>query len=593
MMYSIDSKDSLNDLLQCIRDKSFVVTSFLEDKLIGKLNGQETQFIITPEFIPEIPLKSTWNYKQDQKTGYWCIPAEVTPKYDKLVYGKDCTENIVSVEVKDGQLIKFIEKNGVVSEQREEYRYWMITENLLNKSKQTRLAGEQAFKWMVEYPTFEQWREAKSKLYGREEFYCVNNLKEQAMIRNGITYFKGMKPADISVLSYDIEGAGLTKDKKSNVYCITNTFRKNDVYIRRHFYLDDYDDNTQAMINDWCAWVREINPSVVLGHNVYGYDFSYLEYVSKTGLPLGRDGSDVVFGKKPRQKRKDGSQSYDYIEASIFGREIVDTMFLAITYDIARKYESYGLKSIIRQEGLEKPDRTFVDASKIKEYYENRHTNPGMWDKVKQYAAEDSDDALKLYDLMIPSFFYFTQHVSKPYQEMILSATGSQINNMMVRSYLQDGGTVAKADAAEPFAGALSYGIPGVYRNVVKYDIASLYPSIMRHYKIYSKQKDPQAHLLHILETFTIDRLKYKKLAKDTGDRSYDDLQGSKKVGINSMYGFLGASGLNYNYIQGASDTTMYGRETLKHAIIFCTSKSYQDWKPVEEETDTAEDVEN
>ncbi len=577
MMYSIDSKDSLNDLLQCINDGSFTFKQWNDNTLIGQLNNAEVAFVVKAEYKTALPYVT----------------------YDKLVYGKDCTENIVSVEVKDGQLIKFIEKNGVVTEQREEYRYWMITENLLNKSKQTRLAGEQAFKWMVEYPTFEQWREAKSKLYGREEFYCVNNLKEQAMIRNGITYFKGMKPADISVLSYDIEGAGLTKDKKSNVFCITNTFRKNGTYIPRHFYLDDYDDNTQAMINDWCAWVREINPSVVLGHNVYGYDFSYLEFVSKTGLPLGRDGSDVVFGKKPRQKRKDGSQSYDYIEASIFGREIVDTMFLAITYDIARKYESYGLKNIIRQEGLEKPDRTFVDASRIREYYDDRHSNPGMWDRVKQYAAEDSDDALKLYDLMIPAFFYFTQHISKPYQEMILSATGSQINNFLVRAYLQDGRSVAKAEQiTEGIQGGISFAVPGVYKGLFKVDLKSCYPSQVLRFKLYDPVKDPEAYFYKMVEYFANKRFEYKKNFQATGDHYWKEMDGVSKIFINSAYGVCTTNGLNYNCKWIGAKITEESRKVIDMALVWASGKDSNYWfdefhkktgKKIEEENDTEE----
>lgn len=560
-VYNIDTKDALQDLLACFQDGSFSVSSFNAQEVAGTLNGEPVKFIVEKQFLPLLPVKD---------------------KYDHLIYGKDQTENIVSVEVVENTLIKFIEKNGVVSTTEEPYKPWLITAGLLNKNKQTKLVGSQYYNYIAEFASYEEWKTAKSNLYGKRDFYVVNNLKEQAMLRNGVTYFKGMKLQDVSVLSFDIEAAGLKKDAKSKVFCITNVFRNSHGEIRKHFYLDEHDGNEQEMLSHWANWVRTMDPSVILGHNIYSYDLPYLDHCSGNNLFLGRDGSKVSFSSKARQKRKDGTQSYDYFEAKIFGREIIDTMFLAITYDVGRKYESYALKSIVKQEGLEKQGRTFIDASQISKYYEERHTKPEMWEKVKQYAAEDADDALKLYDLMMPAFFYMTQNISKPFQEMLLSATGSQINNMMVRSYLQEGHSIAKACEKVPFEGAISYGKPGIYRNCVKYDISSLYPSIMRQYKVYNKEKDPKGNFLNFLETFTVDRLKYKKLAKETGDRSYDDLQGAKKILINSLYGFMGATGLNYNYPDGASEVTRHGREILKKAIEFSTSKPYELWNPVE-----------
>ena len=567
MIYSIDNTSSLQDLLQCMTDKSFVVSSFTEGKLLGKLNGQETQFVVAPEFIKDIPVS----------------------KYDKLIYGKDQTENIVSVEIKDNQLIKFIEVNGVVTTVVEPYKFWLITENLLNKNKQYKLAGEQPLKWMTEYEDYNDWKKAKGNLWGREEYYCVNNLKEQAMIRHGITYFKGMEPKQVSILSFDIETAGLSHNKDSKVYCITNTIRKNNKVVQKDFFLEDYNEDDGEMIKTWCSWVREENPSILLGHNIISFDLLYLDFRSKSGLSLGRDGSIMTVGKKPRQFRKDGSQSYEYYEPSIFGREVVDTFFLSLQYDIGRKYDSYGLKSIIKAEGLEKPDRTFIDASKIKYYYDNRHIDVDMWNNVKKYASEDSQDSLKLFDMMIPAKFYFTQNVSKSFQEMGFSATGSQINVIMTRSYVQEEHSVAKADEVVPFQGAHSLGIPGVYRNCVRWDAASLYPSIMRQLKLYHSIKDPNANFFKITEYFALERLKNKQLAKETKLQYYKDLEQSQKVAANSLYGFLSATGLNYNYPEGAAAITRRGRELLEKMVFWASGKTVEEMKGEKDVPETPE----
>ena len=251
-------------------------------------------------------------------------------------------------------------------------------------------------------------------------------------------------------------------------------------------------------------------------------------------------------------------------------------MFLAIKYDVAaKKYDSYGLKSIIKVEGLEKQNRVMYDASKIRTNY----TNPEEFKKIKEYCEHDADDSLALYDLMGASLFYLTQSVPKPYQVMLESATGSQINAMMVRSYLQEGHSIAKTSDVRGFQGAISRGVPGIYKNCVRWDVAGLYPSIILQYNVFDNFKDPEQNFLKIMQIFTKERLKNKNLAKETNERYYDDLQSSQKIVANSGYGFLGAPGLNYNSPDCAEFITQKGREILQKAIEWATGDKYETWE--------------
>jgi DNA polymerase elongation subunit (family B) len=245
-------------------------------------------------------------------------------------------------------------------------------------------------------------------------------------------------------------------------------------------------------------------------------------------------------------------------------------MFLSIKYDATeRKFESYGLKSIISQLGLEKPNRTFYDASKIRENY----TNVDEWQKIKDYCIDDADDAITLFDLMAAPFFYLTQSVPKSFQAMIEGATGSQINAIMTRAYLQDKHSIPKANEAAHYEGAISIGNVGVYSNVWKVDVASLYPSIMIEYEVGDRNKDPNGYFQDLVKTFTSERLKNKKLAKT--NKYYDDLQASQKIFINSCYGFLGTAGLNFNAPEKAAFITAKGREILTKAIDWSESKAF------------------
>ncbi len=97
----------------------------------------------------------------------------------------------------------------------------------------------------------------------------------------------------------------------------------------------------------------------------------------------------------------------------------------------------------------------------------------------------------------------------------------------------------------------------------------------MRQYRVHSKEKDPQGLFLNLVDYFTDERLKNKKLGKETGDRYYKDLEQSQKIAINSMYGFLGTSKLNYNYPEGAAEVTRHGRRILQQAIKWATGKEW------------------
>ena len=320
---------------------------------------------------------------------------------EKLIFGKDDTENIVSIEVEDDTITVFMEKDGKVTSKTQPNKFWLLSKAKRKDAK--RLDGSLFYKWITTFDDREEFLEARKNGFKHRDF-SVYDSKESAMIYNGMTYFKGMKVQDVSVLSFDIETTGIAHNEDSKVLLISNTYRSKTRTIRKLFCYDKYD-NDKEFFDDWCAWVRKINPSIMIGHNIFGYDLPYMMYCAEragTTLNLGRNNSEIVKDSRVSKFRKDGSQQYDYNNIYIYGREIIDTFFLAIKYDFARNYVSYGLKQIIAQEGLEVDDRQHYDAGTIKDNYKN----PEEWEKIKLYAKHDADDSLSLYDLMINSYFY-------------------------------------------------------------------------------------------------------------------------------------------------------------------------------------------
>ena len=374
--YIIDSKEAFDDFKEYLAEIPRTNLAVTDDSII--INNEES-FEIVPKYrrilkklkkeledernrsddsCGDNPSGDSCNVSVDVEQIATDVPEE-NPNTN-LIFGKDKTERVVSVEVDNssGELVIF-QNDG--SEIRKPNKYWILGSRSLGKTSEL-LEGELSYRYIREFNTHKEFKKASGILYGKKvDTYSIYDPAEAAMIKNGITPFKGMKVDEIDILSFDIETTGIAHNKDSNVLMISNTFRNREGEIeRRLFDVLDYEDCGE-MIHEWTKFVREKNPSVMLGHNIFGFDLPYLSFMYRQfydgDMDLGRDDSTIKYGKKPKKFRKDGSQTYDYFDAKIFGRQVIDTFFLAIKSDIGRKYPNYGLKSIIEFEGLEKEDR--------------------------------------------------------------------------------------------------------------------------------------------------------------------------------------------------------------------------------------------
>lgn len=497
----------------------------------------------------------------------------------KLVYGKSELLYVVGIEPQDdGTCVIFREDpdEGLIEEV-VPFRPYILSKYALG-SKWTRLKDKQHYKYIRKYRDLESYYDALKLLQRRnKDIYTIRNPKEAFMCKTGVTYFKGMKKEDLSILSVDIEdtyGIGKTPRDDGKLLLIANTFRKNGKIIKKQFAYDDFK-SEKEMLKAWSKWVNKCDPHVYLGHNIFNHDFKIINHAAKRWkikLKLGRDGSEMYIPKRNSLFRVDGSQSYNYKNIQIYGREIIDTWRLAMLYDknSRREYENYKLKYIIAFEKLEKEDRVHYDAANIYEDYKD----PKKWEMIKKYNVDDGDDPLAYFDLVIPVFFQYTKSIPRSFQMVINSATGSQVNYLMIRSYLQLGYSIARASDAVKYPGAISFGIPGIYKNVFKIDVQSLYPSIILTYLLWDKKKDPKKHMIKMLSYFTDQRIRNKVKHKETGDKTYKILSDSQKIVINSVYGFYGAPKLNYNNPRIASKVTEIGRDILTQAMEWASGSS-------------------
>lgn len=553
--YAINDVESLKDFNDSIDSGYIKVIKSINRVVYAIMNGQRVEFEIDPKLETQTPA---------------CV--------ENVINGKDNTSNIVNLSSKGENIHVFRRIEGELTETVVQAKKFVLAHGKPNDTF-TKLKGIGYYNY-VKYYTPKAFNDVKPNLYKGDYYFNLHTV-ESYMLSSGMTYFKNMTTKGASILSFDLETTSIDPNKKdAKILCIGSTYRLGTTVIKKMFREDHYA-GQRDMLEAWCDWVTEMNPDVITGYNIYLFDINYMIVIAeKCGavLSLGRDGSNLEFEKRknPRKIRKDGSQEYDYRRPEVFGREIIDMWIIMMKADqAAKKYDSYALKYIIKTEGLEKADRKHYDAAKIGVDW----ADPAKRQDICDYCMDDSEDPIKLWDLAITPFFLITAYLPKPFQIVTETNTGGQIDSLIVRSYLQEDWSIPKGSETSEFQGAISYGNPGLYKNAIKWDVSSLYPSIMRSYEI-KPASDYLGNFLKMLEYFTLQRIENKKLAKTTGEKYYDDLQGTQKIFINSSYGMLTTPGLRFNDMNAGSSITRYGREVLEKSIVWATGKTYKEWNP-------------
>lgn len=248
---------------------------------------------------------------------------------------------------------------------------------------------------------------------------------------------------------------------------------------------------------------------------------------------------------------------------------VIDLYHQLLAWDfVARKLTKYNLKDAPTQMGLRKEDRVTLTYEEMVECMTTEN-----WDRLREYLTHDLLDSKILGDVLIPSLYYEKlYHPDWKFHKLTTAGNGSKWNDLLVKSY----GKNAKADDKKSFQGALTFSIPGLFYNCIKLDVESLYPHMMLIYGIHSI-KDSKATLLSILAYLLKFRVGLKRKKEDrTITQTEKQQEGTAKVKLNSGYGALATSGIDYNDMVSAAFVTAYGRATYKHifkklkSIDFC-----------------------
>jgi DNA polymerase I len=489
-------------------------------------------------------------------------PATPALEYDPVLFGKDPTPYIVAVEPIDSRIRLFIREGGQLRTVEEPFRPWLLSDMRMEMDgvHWQELKGELEGRRMLKHLAVCDGREAFEDLRRalrdqHREIIAYGSLARQYLMQSGKTLFKGMTFADLHRVQLDIETTTLTPDQQGArilMIALSDT--------RGYEALLDGDE--KQILEQLVERIQALDPDVIEGHNLFGFDLPYLAARAKAvGVPLrlGRDGSELRLGS-PRQCII-GANSRTFTPAFVHGRHLIDTYLSVQRFDIGRgDLESYGLKEATQQLGIAAPDRIYLEREQIPDLW---RTDP---ETVRRYCLQDVHETRRLADLTLPTEFYQCQMLPDTLQNLATIGTGEKANLLFLRAYLAEGHAVpAPQEAREYPGGYTEVRQVGLIPRIVKADVESLYPSVMLRYGI-KPRADHLNVFLPTLERLRRLRLDAKARAKQTqGAESayWDGLQNSFKILVNSYYGYLG-SPFHFNDYDAAEQVTLTGQELVK-----------------------------
>jgi DNA polymerase elongation subunit (family B) len=374
---------------------------------------------------------------------------------------------------------------------------------------------------------------------------------------------KSIKPfSELVIGVLDIEATGV--ELSDQILAIAFDVFKGDIQpIQYRFYLSDYNNDESKMVSSFLDTLAASNIDVLVGYNIYNFDLPMIIINDNNKDRIMLDKIYNVAGVKLGDKQQQGY----CIKVNKKKIEVIDAMHLVVKFDnIARDIpaQNYDLKSVAKYFGISKENRLVLGADEIRQYY---YTNRKLFD---EYLSEDVRETYEIFKKLAPAYYYIKSVI--PFEISFFDAfrmsTAAIWGKILEKAYDDEYKNTLIPDSKMNYEGGLVIVNPGLYKNVYKVDVASLYPSIMLNYQICSK-KDIKKVGLIMLKAYTKLRLELKKKAKVYGDKEADLVQNSLKLLINSLYGFYGTGGYLFNDIEAAAKIAAFGRKILKFMIDF------------------------
>lgn len=448
------------------------------------------------------------------------------------------------------------------------FKPWLISAYAHGNYNNVKLAGDNELCHLHTFGSYQRYLDQRSQIvFGKSLDWP--DLRQQFLGMNPDCYlFQGMILSDLVRMQIDIEATGINPNKE-RLLCIG--IKCGDF---EHVIHTIDQDEADALI-ELQRWIECLDPDIIEGHNLFGFDIPFImrraEILTDQGeggfgieaaLAWGRDGSLIYAEPKPRNFRI-GSFDRPVTAVRCYGRHIVDSYLVAARYDAntGGNFESLSLKYLAEEMGVKRDERIVIPPEQIGTWYESQP------DLVEMYCLQDVQETADIVSKMVEPEFFLTTLLPDTFQNVLLTGGGLKVNQLLCSRYLQERHSIPACgrDKTDYEGGAVECRQVGVFRNVVKADVASLYPTIMLTVPEARPRKDSIGVFHLTLKELTEKRLAAKARAQEAeGDEKtfLTGIEKSYKILINSFYGYL-ACGMNFSDQKAAAKVTETGREIV------------------------------
>src|SRR6266511_2413634 len=504
-----------------------------------------------------------------------------------MLFGADSTPGIVAIALGETGTINLYrrEKNGSTVADVEPFHpfVWCDSDVVDLGIEAEKLEGDLKYGWLV---TVDGWKELVAlrnglKKAGRD-FFAFSDPVQHYLTATGRTLFKGLpfeelKRMQLEVLPWEDAVAGGSDRGYSDNHIMSIALSDNTGW-EELIIVDpaNVEESEHASLKQLTALIKERDPDVIEGHNLFRFDLSYLvsrAKKAKTKLDWGRGGG---FLRSRPSRLQIAEKTIDYPKFTIDGRHFVDTFLLAQFYDV-------GMRSLVGFERLDVArhfgfcDGEGLSALTGKELQRAYIDNS---ERFRERALCAVRETRAIADLLSPSYFIQAQIFPYNYQDVIVRGNATRINALFLREYFRQRHSIPEMPMARAFEGGYTdVFFTGVAHGVWQCDIASLYPSIMLQFDCFPATDQLQIfrHLLTDLRTFRLEAKSNMRAEKDAAKQHYlQALQNTFKILLNSFYGYLGFAQGHFADFDAAARVTQIGRDLLKKMIDWLNARGAQ-----------------
>ena len=525
----------------------------------------------------------------------------LTLEHAPLLFGRDPSAALVAFDLAEGgRAIRLYRRAGAatVTETVPFSPFMLLADRELVKNapgllEVDALEGPGALRWRARFGSWaealgarDRCREQSGHLWNAPgaPYLFLGDSIHQYLLQSGRTSFGGLVFGDLRRLALDIEvmtteGHEFPSPARPGDRIIAIALA--DTAGFRHVVRGDRLDE-RALLEECSRIIRERDPDVIEGHNIFRFDLEYLEArarLHRVTLGWGRGGESL---RSRVARLQIAERTIGYRRYEIAGRHVIDTWILAQLHDAGtRDLPGFGLKDLARHFGVAAEERTYVDASQITRLFSEAP------ETLMAYAADDAVETLAIGAILAPPYFAQAQTVPFDYQSCTLRGAAAKIDALVLREYLARGQAVPLPGPVGPVGGGYTAICQeGVARPVLHVDVTSLYPSLML-VKTIAPASDTLGVFPELLQHLRDFRVRAKRLAREArepAERAHlGALQQSFKILINAFYGYLAFSGGHWNDFDAADRVTAEGRAIVT-AILGALEKLGA--VPVEADTD-------